>query len=109
MEKGYEDVCLKNPYNGQQERLWNIIGCNLVSSDTCIPGTKQLVKYIKSAVQRKLVQLLDPPDPHGRDWCLLAVRLGFGDQVAQFDSCVSSPTLRFVISFLLTKNQIFNF
>ena len=94
MERGFEEVCFKNPFNGKQENIWDIIGCGLVLSNNCIPGPKQSVKNIKPGVQRRLAQLLDPPDPHGRDWCLLAVRLGLGDRVAQLDSTISSPTLR---------------
>jgi death-associated protein kinase len=32
-----------------------------------------------------LCQLLDPPDPMGRDWCLLAVRLEMADKVPKLD------------------------
>ncbi|XP_051174967.1 death-associated protein kinase 1-like isoform X1 [Leptopilina boulardi] len=94
MERSFVEVCLKNPFNGKQENIWDIIGCGLVLSDNCIPGPRQIVKSIKPGVQRRLAQLLDPPDPQGRDWCLLAVRLGLGDRVAQFDSTINSPTLR---------------
>ncbi|XP_033224870.1 death-associated protein kinase 1-like isoform X3 [Belonocnema kinseyi] len=94
MERGFEEVCFKNPFNGKQENIWDIIGCGLVLSHNCIPGSKQSVKNIKPGVQRRLAQLLDPLDPQGRDWCLLAVRLGLGDRVAQLDSTIGSPTLR---------------
>ena len=80
--------------NGREETVWEIISCGLPLVENCLPGPRQPVKQIKSAVQRRLAQMLDPPDRHGRDWCLLDVRLGLGDRVDQLDSTVDSPTLR---------------
>ncbi|XP_076231869.1 death-associated protein kinase 1 isoform X2 [Calliopsis andreniformis] len=94
VDKGLEEATLKNPLNGKEETVWEIVGCGLPLMENCLPGPKQPVKQIKPAVQRRLAQMLDPPDRHGRDWCLLAVRLGLGDRVAQLDSTVDSPTLR---------------
>lgn len=94
IDKGLEETSLKNPLNDRQETVWEIVSCGLPLMENCVPGPKQPVKYIKPAVQRRLAQMLDPPDHHGRDWCLLAVRLGLGDRVAQLDSTVDSPTLR---------------
>ncbi|KAK0181199.1 hypothetical protein PV327_003502 [Microctonus hyperodae] len=94
IEKNFEEARFKNPFNGRQESVWDIVGCGTTLTENCIPGPRQPVKYIKSAVQRRLAQMLDPPDPHGQDWCLLAVRLGLGDRVANLDSTIDSPTLR---------------
>ncbi|XP_029172203.1 death-associated protein kinase 1-like isoform X2 [Nylanderia fulva] len=94
IDKSLEEATLKNPLNDRQETVWEIVGCGLPLMENYVPGPKQPVKYIKPAVQRRLAQMLDPPDHHGRDWCLLAVRLGLGDRVAQLDSTVDSPTLR---------------
>ncbi|XP_077277616.1 death-associated protein kinase 1 isoform X5 [Temnothorax americanus] len=94
IDKGLEEATLKNPLNDRRETVWEIVSCGLPLMENCVPGPKQPVKYIKPAVQRRLAQMLDPPDYHGRDWCLLAVRLGLGDRVAQLDSTVDSPTLR---------------
>ncbi|KAJ8673986.1 hypothetical protein QAD02_005248 [Eretmocerus hayati] len=94
LDKSFQEAYFKNPFNGQRESVWDIIGCGLTSIDICIPGTKQPVKNLKPAIQRRLAQLLDPPDSYGRDWCLLTVRLGLGDKIAQFDTNISSPTLR---------------
>ncbi|XP_025262413.1 death-associated protein kinase 1-like isoform X4 [Camponotus floridanus] len=94
IDKSLEEATLKNPLNDRQETVWEIVGCGLPLIENYVPGPKQPVKYIKPAVQRRLAQMLDPPDHHGRDWCLLAVRLGLGDRVAQLDSTVDSPTLR---------------
>ncbi|XP_070165949.1 death-associated protein kinase 1 isoform X3 [Polyergus mexicanus] len=94
IDKNFEEATLKNPLNDRQETVWEIVGCGLPLMENYVPGPKQPVKYIKPAVQRRLAQMLDPPDHHGRDWCLLAVRLGLGDRVAQLDSTVDSPILR---------------
>lgn len=94
LEKNFDEVRFKNPFNGRQESIWEIVGCGSNLMDNCVPGTRQPAKYIKLGIQRKLAQMLDPPDPHGKDWCLLAVRLGLSDRVATLDSSVESPTLR---------------
>ncbi|KAI4485376.1 hypothetical protein M0804_006881 [Polistes exclamans] len=94
IDKNLEEAILKNPINNQEESIWDIVGCGLPMMENCLPGTRQLLKSIKPAVKRRLAEMLDPPDHHGRDWCLLAVRLGLGDRVAQLDSTVDSPTLR---------------
>lgn len=96
MERGLGEVLMKNPFNGQQESIWEIVGFGLSLTDSTIPGSRLPVKQIKNSVQRRLAQMLDPPESHGRDWCLLAVRLGLGDRVAQIDSTIESPTLRLV-------------
>ena len=93
LERNFQESYFKNPFNGQRESIWDMIGCGLTSIENCIPGVKQTVKNIKPAIQRRLAQLLDPPDSYGRDWCLLTVRLGLEDKVAQFDSTINSPTL----------------
>ncbi|XP_047353839.1 death-associated protein kinase 1-like isoform X1 [Vespa velutina] len=94
IDKNLEEAILKNPINNQEESIWDIVGCGLPLMENCLPGTRQPLKSIKPAVKRRLAEMLDPPDHHGRDWCLLAVRLGLGDRVAQLDSTVDSPTLR---------------
>ncbi|XP_012282069.1 death-associated protein kinase 1 isoform X2 [Orussus abietinus] len=94
LEKSLEEARFKNPFNGKQESVWEIVGCGMPLPEGFVPGPRQSVKNIKPAIQRRLAQMLDPPDPQGRDWCLLAVRLGLGDRVAQLDSTADSPTLR---------------
>lgn len=50
-------------------------------------------------VMLKLCGLLDPPEQHGRDWCLLALRLGLcQEKIAALDSQHSSHTMRLLTS-----------
>ncbi|XP_030750996.1 death-associated protein kinase 1-like [Sitophilus oryzae] len=63
----------------------------------CILGIQELPGPIKL----RLCGLLDPPESHGRDWCLLALRLGLCQKkIAALDSQHSSHTMR-----LLTTSQ----
>lgn len=94
IDNGFNEIKFKNPFNGKLESVWDIVGCGAILMENCITGSQQPVKFIKPGVKRRLAQMLDPPDPHGKDWCLLAVRLGLGDRVANLDSTIDSPTLR---------------
>lgn len=50
---------------------------------------------LSAPVKLKLCGLLDPPEHHGRDWCLLALRLGLcQEKIAALDSQHSSHTMR---------------
>ena len=52
------------------------------------------VRELSVGGRRALSALMDPPDPLGKDWCLLAVQLGLNDSVAHLDAAVhpSHPT-----------------
>lgn len=43
------------------------------------------ITHLTIHTQRLLSLLLDPPDPMGRDWCLLAVTLGLSDFLPALD------------------------
>lgn len=57
------------------------------------------VRELSIGCRRVLSALMDPPDPLGKDWCLLAVQLGLTESVAHLDAAVhpshptQSPTL----------------
>lgn len=58
-------------------------------------GCALKVQDLPAPVKLKLCGLLDPPEPHGRDWCLLALRLGLcQEKIAALDSQHSSHTMR---------------
>ncbi|XP_060523349.1 death-associated protein kinase 1-like [Cylas formicarius] len=53
------------------------------------------ISALPGPVKLRLCGLLDPPEPHGRDWCLLALRLGLCEKkLAALDSLHSSHTMR---------------
>lgn len=57
------------------------------------------IKDLPAPAKLKLCGLLDPPDGHGRDWCLLALKLGFSqERIAALDSHHSSHTMRLLTS-----------
>lgn len=57
------------------------------------------IKDLPAPAKLKLCGLLDPPDAHGRDWCLLALKLGFSqERIAALDSRHYSHTMRLLTS-----------
>lgn len=57
------------------------------------------IKDLPAPAKLKLCGILDPPDAHGRDWCLLALKLGFSqERIAALDSHHSSHTMRLLTS-----------
>ena len=60
------------------------------------------IKNIDIKTRRELSRLLDPPDPLGRDWCLLALSLGLMEELPVIDmrqGLVSSATDRVLREF----------
>ena len=53
-------------------------------------GTDLHISAISTLTRQMLCQLLDPPDPMGRDWCLLAIRLEMSEKVPKLDSGIES-------------------
>ena len=51
--------------------------------------------------------MLDPPDPLGRDWCLLALQLGLQEEVPVIDTAndFSSPTDKLLTAWEKESNQ----
>lgn len=62
-------------------------------------GCALKIEDIPPPVMLKLCGLLDPPDVHGRDWCLLALKLGLAQEtIAALDSQHISHTMRLLTS-----------
>ncbi|XP_046994246.1 death-associated protein kinase dapk-1-like [Schistocerca americana] len=85
---------LRNPRTGGSESLLDIIGFGepevlqlLVTAD------RLSVSALSTLCRQRLCLLLDPPDPLGRDWCLLAVRLGLLDELAHIDGSASAASV----------------
>jgi len=43
------------------------------------------VRLLSAGCRQMLCGMLDPPDPLGKDWCMLAVQLGLADSVARLE------------------------
>ena len=61
--------------------------------DTWTLGVDLHISHLPMTARRKLSELLDPTDPMGRDWCMLAVTIGLSEQLPQLDH-ENSQTLR---------------
>lgn len=49
------------------------------------------VSCLSSVYRQALCALMDPPDPLGKDWCMLALQLGLADCVPAIESSPNSP------------------
>ena len=50
-----------------------------------LPGTLLHISSISTLTRQSLCALLDPEDALGRDWCLLAVRMGLIEKVPKLE------------------------
>lgn len=50
------------------------------------PGLELHVSHLSLNARRHLSAVLDPPDPIGRDWCLLAVSVGLANELPHVDT-----------------------
>ncbi|XP_070598882.1 death-associated protein kinase 1 [Erythrolamprus reginae] len=79
-----KETSLTNTMGGYKESFSSILcfGCLDVYSQVSL-GMDIHVSDLNLLTRRKLSRLLDPPDPMGKDWCLLAMNLGLPDLVAK--------------------------
>jgi len=82
----------------EEEKLCDLVafGSDSVLS-SLVPGLEMHVSRLPLEAQRQLCSLLDPADPTGRDWCLLAVRLGLSTELPVVEGdpdSAGSPTDR---------------
>lgn len=57
-----------------------------------LTGDQITVSCLSTVCRRQLSTLLDPPQPLGQDWCLLAIKLGMQDSIGALESSQDSPT-----------------
>ena len=78
---------LVNEITGETETFTDLFcfGSESVESNT-ITGVDLHVSELPVLTRRQLCMMLDPPDPMGRDWCLLALTVGLTDKVPMLDS-----------------------
>ena len=77
----------------------------MVASALSAPFTS--VRCIPLQTRVELCRMLDPPDPLGRDWCLLALQLGLQEEVPVIDTAndFSSPTDKLLTAWEKESNQ----
>ncbi|KFP09410.1 Death-associated protein kinase 1, partial [Egretta garzetta] len=82
-----KETALTNTMGGYKESFSSILcfGCLDVYSQGSL-GMDIHVSDLNLLTRRKLSRLLDPPDPMGKDWCLLAMNLGLPDLVAKYNT-----------------------
>lgn len=127
------DVALHNPDTDRLETIvqlvlfgrklfylfWEIY-CSFIPDDVELSSNIQWgcvlkVGDLSAPTKLKLCGLLDSPEPHGKDWCLLALRIGLNqEKIAALDSQHSSYTMRLLtlsdctIGGCPTLNEIFD-
>lgn len=71
-------------------------------------GCALKVRDLPGPVKLRLCGLLDPPEPHGRDWCLLAVRLGVCQKkIVALSSHHVSQTMRLLMTAECTIGEFY--
>uniref|UniRef100_A0A667HQJ6 Death-associated protein kinase 1 n=1 Tax=Lynx canadensis TaxID=61383 RepID=A0A667HQJ6_LYNCA len=82
-----KETSLTNTMGGYKESFSSIMcfGCHDVYSQASL-GMDIHASDLNLLTRRKLCRLLDPPDPMGKDWCLLAMNLGLPDLVAKYNT-----------------------
>ncbi|KAJ8953553.1 hypothetical protein NQ318_002973 [Aromia moschata] len=90
------DLTFANPNLNVHETIIQLIMFGDVDLASNIQwGCVLKVRDLSAPIKLRLCGLLDPPEPHGRDWCLLALRLGLcQEKIAALDSQHSSHTMR---------------
>ncbi|XP_076699647.1 death-associated protein kinase 1 isoform X2 [Callospermophilus lateralis] len=87
-----KESSLTNTMGGYKESFSSItcFGCHDVYSQASL-GMDIHASDLNLLTRRKLSRLLDPPDPMGKDWCLLAMNLGLPDLVAKYNTNAGAP------------------
>ncbi|XP_044535757.1 death-associated protein kinase 1 [Gracilinanus agilis] len=82
-----KETSLTNTMGGYKESFSSIMcfGCLDVYSQGSL-GMDIHASDLNLLTRRKLSRLLDPPDPMGKDWCLLAMNLGLPELVAKYNN-----------------------
>ncbi|XP_054286268.1 death-associated protein kinase 1-like [Macrosteles quadrilineatus] len=87
------DSKLYNPLAECNETLSDLIAFNSNEvREMLVPADQLSVNCLSTVCRQQLCALLDPPDPLGKDWCLLAVQLDLQDKIAAIEKSGNSPT-----------------
>ena len=90
-----EGRTLHDPHTGLEENIVDVVCCgceDLLITARSAPYA--IWKDVLLQARAQICRMLDPADPFGRDWCLLALQLGLTEEVAAIDQCHDglSPT-----------------
>jgi death-associated protein kinase len=83
-----EGGTVRDDQTGLEESIVDVVCCgceDLLITACSAPYTIWKEVLLQSRVQ--VCRMLDPADPFGRDWCLLALQLGLTEEVAAIDQC----------------------
>jgi len=80
-----EKVRLKNTKEGEESFLDVVCFGSKEVAMTLTLGIDLPITQVPLHARRELAILLDPPDSMGRDWSILAVKLGLTDQLPEVD------------------------
>ncbi|XP_069694753.1 death-associated protein kinase 1-like isoform X2 [Periplaneta americana] len=84
---------LLNSLTGNYESVLDLVGFGAAEvTELVLSGDELPVTALSTVCRQQLCKLLDPPDPLGKDWCLLAVQLGLADKIAALDAGGSSTS-----------------
>ena len=81
-----EGGVVRDEVTGLEENIVDVICCgceDLLITARSAPYT--IWKDVSPQSRAQVCRMLDPADPFGRDWCLLALQLGLTDEVAAID------------------------
>jgi death-associated protein kinase len=77
---------LKNTKSKKKETLLDLLCFGSAEISTLLkPGSVLHISEISTLTRQILSHLLDPEDKMGKDWCLLAVRMGLTDKVPKLE------------------------
>ncbi len=84
----FSTASLRHPTHKEVQESLSDLVC-FGSAEICsllLPGTLLHASVLSTLTRQALCALLDPEDQLGRDWCLLAVRMGLGDRLPKLDA-----------------------
>ncbi|XP_075209802.1 death-associated protein kinase 1-like [Lycorma delicatula] len=99
------ETTVYNPLADCYENLKQLVAFNDSEVESVMVCADQLsVGCLSSIYRQALCSMLDPPDPLGKDWCMLALQLGLADCVPAIESSTNSPTAT-LLDFWATKQS----
>ena len=73
------------------ESICNLLCCGCKEMEiTAKSAPYTSLRDVPLQTRVRLCSMLDPPDPYGRDWCLLALQLGLQEEVPRIDTADDS-------------------